>query len=100
MPNIIDDDHWKDVCTAVTAVSAKSRELAKNLGLKPDDISSVFTNFQLSDKDRLSEVIKLWLQWNFNYKKEGKPSWKTLVKAVYPLNPRLAESIAQNHKGI
>ena len=80
-------------------MSPKARELAKNLGLKSDDIESIFVNFQLSDKDRLSEVIKYWLQWNFNYRKEGKPSWKTLAKAVHPINPRLAESIAKKHQG-
>ena len=95
----IENDHWKDVCAAVSSVSPTSRELAKNLGLKPEDIASIFANFQLLDKDRLSEVIKYWLQWNFNVKKEGKPSWQTLAKAVHPINPSLAESIAQKHKG-
>ena len=65
-----------------------------------EDIASIIARFPLSDKNQLSEVIKYWLQWNFNYQKEGKPSWKTLAKAVYPINRRLGESIAQKHKGI
>ena len=54
---------------------------------------------QHSDKDQSSEIIALWLRWKYNYDKEGKPSWKNLVKAVHPIESSLAERIAQAHNG-
>ena len=82
-------------------MSPKVCELALRLGFKPEDIDSesIFDNFQQSGKDQLlSEMIKQWLQWNFNYKKEGKHSWKTLVKAIHSINPRLAETLHKSTK--
>ena len=86
------------MCAAVSPISAKSRLLAENLGLKSGDIDSIFVNFQ-NDKERLSEVLKYWLQLNFKYKKEGKPSWKNLAKSVHPINTDLALKIAEAHEG-
>ena len=69
------------------------------MGLKSGDIDSIFVNFPHSDKERSSEVMKYWLHLNFDYESEGRPSWKTLVKAIHPIDTGLAEDIAKQHKG-
>ena len=79
-------------------MTEKARGLAKNLGLQSNDIAVIFASLQLTDV--ISEVMKYWLQWRFNYEREGKPSWKTLAKAVHPLRPDIAANIAEKHKGI
>ena len=77
----------------MSSISAKWRELAINLGLKPSDVESIAHNFS-NDRDCLSEVLKYWLQLNFNYQRNGLPSWRTLALAVYKIKVDLFHRIA------
>ena len=38
-----------------------------------------------------------WLKLNFNHKRYGRPSWRTLAKAVRKLDGRLLENIVREH---
>jgi len=50
---------------------------------------------------RLTKVLTIWLKWDYNYTKYGRPSWRRLVEVVALFsgggNPNLAMKIAGKH---
>ena len=51
--------------------------------------------------DRLTKMLTIWLKWDYNYTKYGRPSWRRLVEVVALSsgggNPNLAMKIARKH---
>ena len=35
-----------------------------------------------SDDDKIRGVVIFWMNWNYDYETFGKPSWKSLVRAI------------------
>ena len=95
---LIVEDDIKNIRQAVSSIEGKWEDFGGNLGLKQSTIETISANFRRAERC-FTEVITQWLRWNYDYEKEGKPSWKNLVKAVHPINDKLANSIAQEHQG-
>ena len=89
-------DHWNEVCRSVDGVSARWETLAKNLGLDANCIG-VIARDKHSVNECLSEALNYWLQCNYNERKYGYPSWRTLAKAVKPLDGSLFNDIKIAH---
>ena len=47
----------------------------------------------------LQRAIGEWLKRNYNYKKNGVPSWRMLAKAVRHLDGTIFEKIVSEHQG-
>ncbi len=41
-----------------------------------------------------------WLKLNYNYERNGKPSWRKLARAIKSLSGNIFEKIASEHPGI
>jgi hypothetical protein len=95
-PYLAEDD-WRDVCRSVSDLSAPWRELARHLGLDANRIDTIARENPLSMDECLSQVLIYWLRCNCNPKRNGYPSWRTLAKAVKPLNGRLFNDIKKAH---
>ncbi len=51
-------------------------------------------------KDCLMEMLKQWLNRNYDTVKNGEPSWRMLAQAVARENGAVFKTIAEQHKGI
>ena len=92
----LDEDDWKEVCRSVSDLSAHWRGLARHLGLDANRIDTIARENPLS-VDCLSQALIYWLRCNYNLKRNGYPSWRTLAKAVKPLNGSLFSNIKKAH---
>ena len=78
-------------------LESKWRDIGRKLGMLPSTIDTISADHSKSGPC-LSEVIKHWLQLNYDTNKFGQPSWKKLVEAVSGLDKRLFYSLASDHK--
>ena len=73
-------------------VERKAYKLAIALGLLPGCF-----------EPNIYDVIKVWLEKNYDTQRHGPPSYQRLAEAVAdkvgPANPALAKKIATNHPG-
>ena len=83
---------YLDVLTEVIDIEENADKLATTLGLLPG-----------SYKPNIHDIIKIWLQQNYDTKRHGLPSYRKLAEAVAhkvgPSNPALAKKIATKHSG-
>ena len=78
-------------------LESKWRDIGCILGMLPSTIDSISTDHSQCGPC-LSEVIKHWLQLNYDTNKFGQPSWRKLAEAVSGLDKRLFYSLARDHK--
>ena len=93
----LDEDDWKEVCQSVGGLSANWRKLARHLGLDANSIDTIAHENTLSMNECLSQALIYWLRCNYNVRRNGYPSWRTLAKAVKPLNGLLFNDIKKAH---
>ena len=72
--------------------------MAVNLGLCPGTIDSIAGDFS-KNRDCLNEAVLAWLHHKHNYRRKGLPTWRTLAKAVEPINCALAKKLLDRHLG-
>ena len=92
-----------DVMSELIDVIVRWKHIGQAFRLRPaqlDIIESDHTN----PEDCLREILALWLKWEYNTERFGKPSWKLLAYAVHHRaggnNPALAQMIIKKHEGI
>ena len=93
------DDDFTEVVDSVQRLAAKWPRLAPRLHLKGATIEVIKKNNPRDAQGGLHDTITEWLNMNYNFKRFGVPSWRTLVYAVKGLDNALAHEIARNHRG-
>lgn len=81
----------KDVYEDCTPVSAQWQDLGIRLGVARSTIEVIQIQNPYSTRNCLSALIDEWL------KRGGDPTWTSLCKALFHINPALAETISQKH---
>ncbi len=76
------------------------RTLATNLRLKDSTMNTIEKNDNNDVVRCLQLALMDWLKLNYNYEKNGKPSWKKLAKAMKPLDGNIFEKIVLKRSGI
>ncbi len=76
------------------------RTLATNLRLKDSTMNTIEKNDNNDVVRCLQFALMDWLKLNYNYEKNGKPSWKKLAKAMRPLDGNIFEKIVSKRSGI
>ena len=93
------DDDFVDLVEAVKGLTADWDKLALYLHLNEGDIKIIKKDNPQDAEACLIKTIYLWLKENHNTAKFGHPSWKTLVRGVGKMDNRLANEIADRHRG-
>ena len=101
--NLIPDiDDLADVLTELEPVQSRYFDIGLMLHLKPDVLKEIFRRNPESSSKGMSEMIIEWLSKNYNTKRFGDPTWKSLVIAVAKrsggANEACARDIANNHR--
>ena len=92
----IEEDDWNVVVMETKSLAAKWYEISVSLGIPPDVLEGVR---MLAGDCYLhwSEALKKWIRQNYNTKKFGDPSWRTLLKAIAGVDKRKFKKLAADH---
>ena len=78
------------------ALAFNWEELVVYVGLPFDLIDNTIR----TAKNSWSEALKQWIKQNYNTKRYGEPSWRTLLKAVAQVNKLQFKKLAASHQGM
>ena len=70
------------------------------LGLSKDDIDTIKENNPKNYSACWDEALSLWIKQNYNTAKFGAPSWRSLLKAIAPIDGKLFKELALKHQGM
>ena len=93
--------YYKDIDDLIDAkrkllhVATKWRDIGLVLGISDSKLEEIETN-KSSAKDRLTDMLRLWLNKAYKVEKYGEPSWQSLREAVR--SPVGADSPAEADK--
>ena len=96
---LLDIDDLGDVLDEVKTLSAKWRVLSTYLHLREDSLEVIEQNNPRDAISCLRQALAEWLKYNYNCEKYGKPSWRSLARAVQSLDQSLCEKIISDHQG-
>jgi hypothetical protein len=88
-------DDWNIVVIECKSLAAKWEQLSIYLGLSfevTDNIKGSGDNYHC-----WSEALKHWIKQNFNTKKFGVPSWRSLLAAVAKIDKLQFKDLASGH---
>ena len=89
-------EHLQDVITKLLPVAAKWRSIGLALRLSDGDLETVQDD-NTRVHERLTGMLRLWLNKSYNVDKFGEPSWAKLKEAVRSpaggANPALADKL-------
>ena len=81
------------------SLAAKWEQLSGYIGLSFDLIDSIKGNHPSNNSGCWNEALKQWIKQNYETEKFGKPSWRTLLKAVALVDKRLFKKSAADYQG-
>ena len=76
------------------SISSKYYQFGTNLNISPGELDGIRN--EISIHDLLQEVVLEFLR---SPREKFKPTWRTIVDAVFDINPALAKEIAEKHPG-
>ncbi len=81
----------------IESLAAKWRTIATNLRLNDSNMDTIAYNNNKDAMRCLQLAIMDWLKLNYNYEKNGFPSWRMLAKAIKNLDGGLFNQIILEH---
>ena len=91
----IEEENSGAVIARFNSISARYYQFGSNLKISPGVLDGIRN--EISVHDLLQEVVREFLQ---NPREKFKPTWRTIVDAVFDINPALAKEIAEKHLGM
>ena len=79
-------------------LAAKWKQLCGYLGLRIGLLDTIKRDNPNDSSACFSEALKHWIQQNYNTKKFGLPSWRTLLEAIARENRRVFKTLAEKHR--
>ena len=93
----VEEDDWNAVVMETKTLAANWEWISICLGLSFNLIDSTIR--VAGDSHRCwSEALKQWIKQNYETEKYGKPSWRTLLKAVAEVDKKKFKQLAANHQ--
>ena len=77
----LDIEDLFDVKVKVLPVAARWRDIGLALGISDSKLETIEAN-KSDVRDRLTDMLRLWLNRAYNVEKYGEPSWQSLREAV------------------
>lgn len=93
-------DKVTDILKELSGLESEFESLAMRLHLPFKTLKIIKTDYYSSTRSAFVQVITEWVILNYNHTKFGKPSWKSLVKAVDFMDHKRAKQIATKHKKV
>ena len=80
------------------SLAAKWNQLSGFIGLRSSLIDQIRCDYPNDSSSCWNEALKEWIKQNYNISKFGKPSWKTLLGAIFRIDKHLFAKLASEHK--
>ena len=93
---ITEDDDWNIIVIETESLASSWEKLVIYLGLPFDLINNTIR----PASNCWSEALNQWIKQNYNTKKFGQPSWRTLLRAVAQVNKLQFKKLAEKHRGM
>ncbi len=90
------EDDLADVLDALSDLVAEWRTIATKLLLREGAMNTIDVDNRRAESC-LRCAITEWLKLNYDYKKNGLPSWRMLAKAVQSIDRSVFNKIAMDH---
>ena len=90
------DDDLGDILELLLGMAGKWLEITTSLRLKSDEMA-IIARDNKDSKTCLRLAMIEWLKLNYNWQRNGVPSWRMLAKAVRQLDGGLFNRIIQGH---
>jgi hypothetical protein len=97
--NFIGEVDWNVVFDECSPLASKWHQLSAYLGLKASIIDRIRSDFPNDSLVCWSEALKEWIRMNYDTQRFGKPSWKTLLKAIAKIDKLHFRRLASEHQG-
>ncbi len=94
-----EEDDWNIVVTECNSLCSKWEQLSAHLGLSKKLIDSIKKNHSNDNTDCWNDALDKWIGQNYNTKKFGMPSWKSLLNAIAFFDRRIFKKLAHEHEG-
>ena len=96
-----DEQDLIEVIEALDGVESKYYSIGLALRLRASDLDNIRANHGRNVREAMEQVLKSWLNLNYNDEKFGMPTWRKVVEAAHKRsagnNNALAKAIAADH---
>ena len=96
-----DEQDLIEVIEALDGVESKYYSIGLALRLRASDLDNIRANHGRIVREAMEQVLKSWLNLNYNDEKFGMPTWRKVVEAAHKRsagnNHALAKAIAADH---
>lgn len=96
--SFVDDEDWSDVTIACSPLSAKWQNLSSCLGLPLKEIREIKKTNGNDCVASLNDALMQWILQDYDTKKHGLPSWKSLIRAISRVDQDLCDKLAREHQ--
>ena len=99
MRSFAEESDWNKVVMECKSLSAKWEELSIYLGLPADKIDTIKRDNHDNAQRCWNQALLVWIRQleDYDTNKYGKPSWRTLLRAIAKENKLLFEELSQKH---
>ena len=95
-----DEEDWNDIIITCNSLAAKWQQISGFIGLSIKTIQTIRQSYPNDSIACLNEALMQWILQEYNAKKHGLPSWKTLLKAISRVDEPLFERLAKEHPAL
>ena len=93
-----EEDDWNVVISECSSLAAKWEQLSAFLGLRMSRIDIIKQNHPGNNVGCWNDAIKHWIKQDYNTRKFGLPSWKSLLTAVAQVEKLRCKNMAAEHQ--
>ena len=82
-----------------SSLAARWEQVSGFLGLRPSLIANIRGNHTNNNTGCWNDALFHWITQNYNIRKFGEPSWKSLLKAIFKVDKLLCKELSTKHQG-
>ena len=91
-------EHWNILITECKSLSSNWEKVSGYLGLSFELIETIKCDNPRDSAGCWNEALKQWIKQNYNAELFGRPSWKSLLRAVAEVDKQQFQKLAAEHQ--
>ena len=95
----VEEEHWNVLIIECKSLSGDWEKISAYLGLSFKLIDTIKRDNPRDSSGCWNEALKQWIKQNYNIKLFGRPSWRSLLKAVAEVDKQQFQKLAVEHQG-
>ena len=95
----VEDEHWNILVIECKSLSSDWEKVSAYLGLSFKIIDTIKRDNPRDSAGCWNEALKEWIKQNYDTKLFGRPSWRSLLRAVAEVDKHRFQKLAGEHQG-